>query len=31
MSLGEQDVTTYAPNGQSVTKNRGPRLLNQAI
>lgn len=31
LSLGEQDVTTYAPNGQSVTKNRGPQLLNQAI
>jgi hypothetical protein len=31
LSLGEQDVTTYTPDGQSVSKNRGPRLLNQAI
>jgi hypothetical protein len=32
MSLGgEAEVTTYAPNGQSVQRTRGPRLLNEAI
>jgi hypothetical protein len=31
MSLSEPEVTTYAPNGQSVQSARGPRLLNEAI
>ena len=32
MSLGgEAEVTTYAPDGQSVQRTRGPRLLNEAI
>jgi len=31
LSLGEQDAPTYTPSGQSVPKNRGPLLLNQAI
>ena len=31
MSLGEPEVTTYDPHGQSVQRVRGPRLLNEAI
>ena len=31
MSLGEPEVTTYTPNGTSVQRSRGPRLLNEAI
>jgi hypothetical protein len=31
LSLSEPEVTTYAPNGQSVQSTRGPRLLNEAI
>lgn len=31
MSLGEPEVATYDPSGQSVQRNRGPRLLNEAI
>ena len=31
LSLSEPEVTTYAPNGQSVHSARGPRLLNEAI
>jgi hypothetical protein len=31
MSLGETEVATYDPSGQSVQRTRGPRLLNEAI
>jgi hypothetical protein len=31
MSLGEPEVATYDPSGQSVQRTRGPRLLNEAI
>ncbi len=31
MALSEPEVTTYAPDGQSVRSTRGPRLLNEAI
>lgn len=31
LSLGEQEVTTYRPDGQSVQRRHGPRLLNEAI
>ena len=31
LSLSEPEVTTYAPNGQSVHSAPGPRLLNEAI
>lgn len=31
MSLGDAEVATYDPSGQSVQRTRGPRLLNEAI
>ncbi len=31
LSLGEPEVATYTPSGQSVQGTRGPRLLNEAI
>lgn len=31
MSLGDSEVATYDPSGQSVQRTRGPRLLNEAI
>jgi hypothetical protein len=31
MSLGEPEPPTYTPRGESVQRNRGPRLLNEAI
>ena len=31
MTLGEPEPATYTPTGQSVQRNRGPRLLNEAI
>jgi hypothetical protein len=31
MSLGDADVATYDPSGQSVQRTRGPQLLNEAI
>jgi hypothetical protein len=31
MSLGEPEVQTYSPDGQSVQRSSGPRLLNEAI
>jgi hypothetical protein len=31
LSLGERDVETYTPDGQSAGRVRGPRLLNEAM
>jgi hypothetical protein len=31
MTLGEPEPPTYTPRGESVQRNRGPRLLNEAI